>query len=117
MLAQRNYYRGAASGRLDEATRRALFQFQIDQRLSATGNLDGRTAESLGMNLSNGLSGAALSADEASNVRRDAQALTARYRTELGITGPGRLDPRRSYAQGDLDLWFALSAFEDNTAL
>jgi peptidoglycan hydrolase-like protein with peptidoglycan-binding domain len=116
-LAQRRYYRGSATGQLDDATRRALFQFQVDQRLSATGNLDGRTAQALGLNLASGLAGAALSTDEASSVRRDAQALAARYRSELGINGAGRLDPRRSYAQGELDLWFALSAFEDNAAL
>ncbi|MFL5468333.1 MAG: hypothetical protein ACJ8AE_00880, partial [Gemmatimonadaceae bacterium] len=29
----------------------------------------------------------------------------------------GRLDTSRAYAQGDLDLWFALSAFADNAAI
>jgi peptidoglycan hydrolase-like protein with peptidoglycan-binding domain len=116
-LAQRNYYRGGANGRLDETTRRALFQFQVDQRLNATGNLDGRTAQALGLNLSGGLAGAALSAEAASTLRRDAQSVAARHRTELGISASGRLDPVRNYGQGDLDLWFALSAFEDNAAL
>jgi hypothetical protein len=116
-LAQRNYYRGPINGRLDDATRRALFEFQVDQRLSGTGNLDGRTAQALGMNLAGGSSGSALSADEASAVRRDAQSLVARYRAELGSSGVGRLDPSRAYSQGDLELWFALSAFADNASL
>src|SRR6476661_2920653 len=53
-LAQRSYYRGAVNGTLDDATRRALFEFQIDQRLNGTGNLDGRTARALGLNLALG---------------------------------------------------------------
>jgi peptidoglycan hydrolase-like protein with peptidoglycan-binding domain len=116
-LAQRNYYRGAASGRIDDATRRALFQFQVDQRIAATGNLDGRTAQALGMNLSGGLAGGTLSSDAASSVRRDAQSLASRYRADLRISSSGRLDPSRTYSQGDLDLLFALSALEDNAAL
>jgi hypothetical protein len=63
------------------------------------------------------LSGAALSAEEASMVRRDAQSLVARDRSELGIASDGRLQPSRVYAQGDLDLWFALSAFADNAVM
>jgi hypothetical protein len=60
-LAQRNYYRGPINGMLDDDTRRALFQFQVDQGLSGTGNLDGRTARALGINLGVGVSGAGLS--------------------------------------------------------
>jgi peptidoglycan hydrolase-like protein with peptidoglycan-binding domain len=121
-LAQQNYYRGAVNGQLDDATRRALFQFQVDRGLSATGNLDGRTAQALGINVSGGVSGstltgAVLSAAQASALRRDAQNLVSRYRSELAASGMGRLDPNRAYAQGDLDLWFALSAFADNAAI
>jgi hypothetical protein len=116
-LAQRSYYRGAITGRLDDATRRALFEFQVDQRLSGTGNLDGRTARALGLNLAGGVSGAALSADDASVVRRDAQAIVARHRAELGASSVGRLEPTRAYAQTDLELWFALSAFADNASV
>ena len=116
-LARMNYYRGSASGVLDDATRRALFQFQVDRGLSGTGNLDGRTAQALGISLDASVAGAALSAEEASNVRRDAQAIVGRLRSEIGITSTGRLDPSRSYAQGDLELWFAQSAFADNAAL
>ena len=118
-LAQQNYYRGALTGQLDDATRTALFQFQVDRGLSATGNLDGRTAQALGlsMGVGAGLSGSTLSVAEASAVRRDAQSLVARVRSELTASGVGRLDPSRAYAQTDLDLWFALSAFADNAAI
>jgi len=120
-LAQANYYRGPVNGVLDDATHRALFQYQVDRGLSGTGNLDGRTAQALGINLGvgvgGGLSGTSLSAAEAAAVRRDAQLLISRYRNELAASGVGRLDPVRAYAQGDLDLWFALSAFADNASI
>jgi hypothetical protein len=121
-LAQQNYYRGPISGQLDDATRRALFQYQVDRGFSATGNLDGRTAQALGVNTGGGVSGNAfsgmtLSAAQASALRRDAQNLVSRYRSELAASGVGRMDPSRSYAQGDVDLWFALSAFADNASI
>jgi peptidoglycan hydrolase-like protein with peptidoglycan-binding domain len=116
-LAQRNYYRGVVNGQLDDATRQALFQFQNDQGLTATGNLDGRTARALGINMGVALSGSALSASQASAVRRDAQQLVSRLRSELSASAIGRLNPSRAYAQGDLDLWFAMSAFADNASL
>ena len=116
-LAQRNYYRGSPNGQLDDATRQALFQFQNDQGLSATGNLDGRTARALGLNMGTALSGSVLSASQASAVRRDALQLVSRLRSELSASGIGRLNSSRAYAQGDLDMWFALSAFADNASL
>lgn len=116
-LTQLNYYRGPLTGQLDDATRSALFQFQVDRGMRGTGNLDGRTAQALGLNLGSGPSGAALSAAQASAVRRDAQSLVSRLRSELSASGVGQLDPARAYAQGDLDLWFALSAFADNASI
>jgi len=116
-LAQLNYYRGPMNGQLDDPTRRALFQFQVDRNLSATGNLDGRTAQALGLSLSTTLSGSVLSASQAAAVRRDAQLLVSRIRSELSASGVGRLDASRTYAQGDMDLWFALSAFADNASI
>jgi putative peptidoglycan binding protein len=116
-LAQRKYYRGSINGQLDDATRLALFQFQADAGFRATGNLDGRTARALGVNVAGGLTGGALSADAASTVRRDAQSLVSRFRAELGSSGVGRLSSSRNYTQGDLDAWFALSAFADNASL
>lgn len=116
-LANLNYYRGYVNGTLDDATRRALFQFQLDRGLNGTGNLDGRTAAALGLDLTGGLSGTVLSATDASILRRDAQTLVSRVRTELAATTAGQLNANRAYAQGDLELWFALSAFADNAAL
>ena len=116
-LARLNYYRGPINGRLDDATRNALFAFQVDSGLRGTGNLDGRTARALGIDMSAGLSGAGLSAAAASAVRRDAQLIVTRQRTDLGASEVGRLNPTRAYAQGDVDLWFALSAFADNASI
>jgi hypothetical protein len=120
-LAQQNYYRGSVNGVLDDATRRALFQYQVDRNLSATGNLDGRTAQALGINLDAGtavgVSGTVLSSAAASMVRRDAQNLVSRFRSELAASSVGRLNNSRAYTQTDLELWFALSAFADNASL
>jgi hypothetical protein len=119
-LTQRNYYRGSANGTLDDATRRALFEFQVDQGFSATGNLDGRTARALGLNLALGAAGAggsSMSAEEASALRRNAQELVARWRSELGSSSVGRLNPSRAYSQGEVELWYALSAFADNASI
>jgi peptidoglycan hydrolase-like protein with peptidoglycan-binding domain len=118
VLAQQNYYRGAINGQLDDATQRALFEFQIDKGIIATGNLDGRTAQALGLSAAPGAADVAvLSPEEASLLRRGAQALVGRQRQELAVATTGRLDARRAYAEGDVELWFALSAFADNASL
>ena len=119
-LAQQNYYRGAINGQLDDATQRALFEFQVDKGIIATGNLDGRTAQALGISATGaggGVNFAVLSPEEASLVRRSAQALVGRQRQEIAVSTTGRLDSRRAYAEGDVELWFALSAFADNASL
>ena len=116
-LTRLNYYRGAVNGRLDDDTRNALFQFQVDKGMRGTGNLDGRTAQALGLSLGTNVSGTTLSAAEASTMRRDAQYLVTRFRGELAASSVGRMDPARAYAQGDLELWFALSAFADNASV
>jgi peptidoglycan hydrolase-like protein with peptidoglycan-binding domain len=117
-LARQNYYRGAITGQLDDATRRALFEFQIDNRITATGNLDGRTAQALGIS-STGVSASAavLSPEEAASLRRNAQALVGRQRQDMAISTTGRLDTRRAYGESDVELLFALSAFADNASL
>ena len=118
VLAQQSYYRGALNGQLDDATQRALFEFQVDKGIIATGNLDGRTAQALGLTASaNTTAAAVLSPDEASLLRRGALALVARHRQDLAISTVGRLDARRAYTEGEIDLWFALSAFADNSSL
>jgi hypothetical protein len=123
-LAQQNYYRGAIDGQLSYATQRALFEYQNDKNLSATGNLDWRTVRSLG--LADGTTagpivgagaGAVLSAADASILRRNAQALVGRQRQELSVATTGRLNANRAYVAADVDLWFALSAFADNASL
>jgi len=117
-LSRQNYYRGAINGQLDDATQRALFEFQIDKGIMATGNLDGRTAQALGLTSTpNAATATVISPEEAGLLRRSAQALVGRHRQDMGISTTGRLDARRDYAEGDLELWFALSAFADNASL
>lgn len=116
-LARQNYYRGAFNGQLDDATQRALFEFQADHNIIATGNLDGRTAAALGLTGAGGGDAAILSAEEASLLRRAAQALAGRYRQDLGVAATGRLDSRRAYTADEMELLFALSSFADNASL
>lgn len=116
-LAQQNYYRGPINGQLDDATQRALFEFQVDKGIIATGNLDGRTATALGISATIDGANLILSPEEASLLRRGAQTLAGRHRQDQAISPAGRLDARRTYAEGDIDLWFALSAFADNASL
>lgn len=116
-LARQNYYRGTINGQLDDATQRALFEFQIDNGIIATGNLDGRTAAALGLTSAAGDDAAVLTAEEASLLRRGAQALAGRYRQDLGVATTGRLDSRRPYTADEMELWFALSSFADNASL
>jgi hypothetical protein len=119
-LAEQNYYRGTVDGQLSYATQRAIFEFQIDKGLSATGNLDWRTAQALGLSgvvLGGGtVGGAMFTASEASTLRRNAQSLAARQRQDLMVTVSGRLNNTR-LGDADVDLWFALSAFADNASL
>ncbi|MEP7002895.1 MAG: hypothetical protein ABI969_20560, partial [bacterium] len=61
--------------------------------------------------------GAVLTAEDASAVRRNSRSLVALVRSDLGSTNVGRLDPSRTYAQSDVELWFAISAFADNTSV
>jgi len=118
-LSRLSYYRGSASGQLDDATQRALVEYQIDKGITATGNLDWRTARSLGLVTSVASSGdvalkTMLSQSEAASVRRTAQALSARERNDLSIAASGAMNTRQRYAATDMELWFALSAFADN---
>lgn len=117
-LTRLNYYRGVADGELSYATQRALIEYQIDRNIAATGNLDGRTAQLLGLSLDNtGGGSVVLSAEQASNMRRNSQSLVARERQVQGISTLGQLNTRRAYSETDLELWFALSAFADNASL
>jgi stage V sporulation protein SpoVS len=114
-LRARNYYRGPVDGRLANDTRRALFEFQIDNEIYATGNLDDDTAMELG--ISNAETPSSVTPAMAAEIRRNAQSLVAIWRDAIGVTPAGRLDPRRNYQTIELDLYFALSAFADNASL
>jgi len=121
-LRNQNYYRGTIDGTLNYATQRALFEYQADKNLTATGNLDWRTAQSLGLNVG-GVGGTGsvggnvvMTTTEAATLRRNAQALAARQRQDLSVTTNGRYSSTR-FADADVDLWFALSAFADNASL
>ncbi|HYN81727.1 MAG TPA: peptidoglycan-binding protein [Gemmatimonadaceae bacterium] len=124
-LAQQNYYRGTVNGQLDDATRRALFEYQVDKGLTATGNLDWRTARSLGLTTGGAVGagsvgssfGAVLTVESATTLRRNAQNLVGRQRLDLSVSGTATVNARRAYTAGDVDLWFALSAFADNASL
>src|SRR5215208_1450540 len=121
-LRNQNYYRSTVDGQLNYATQRALFEYQTDKNLSATGNLDWRTAQSLGRSGIVGTGGvgaggrAIMTAEEASSLRRNAQALAARQRQDLSVATNGRYSSTR-FSDADLELWFALSAFADNSSL
>ena len=119
-LRSQNYYRGTIDGVLNYATQRALFEYQADKSLNATGNLDWRTARSLGLSGIVGTGGAGgssiMTAEDASSLRRNAQAISARQRQDLSVTSTGRYSATR-FADADLELWFALSAFADNASL
>lgn len=117
-LARENYYRGTIDGQLSYATQRAIFEYQIDRGLNATGNLDWRTVRSLGLSGvvgSNTGTSMVLNVEQATTLRRSAQAVAARQRSDLSVTSVGRLNTTRGDA--DVDLWFALSAFADNASL
>lgn len=121
-LARLSYYRGSATGQLDDATQRALVEYQIDKGITATGNLDWRTARSLGLVTTAAAGGEValktmLSPSEAALVRRSAQALSARERNDLSIATSGAMNPQQRYSASDIELWFALSAFADNASV
>ena len=113
-LRSRGYYRGPTDGNLTDATQRALLAFQIDNRVLATGNLDGRTAELLGLEVGVAV---ALTPNEASYLRGLAEDLVTRWRASIGVTTAGRMDSRRLYEENEVNLWFAFSGFADAAAL
>lgn len=119
-LRNQNYYRGTIDGVLSYATQRALFEYQTDKNLTATGNLDWRTARSLGLSGIVGTGGvggsAVMTVEDATSLRRNAQAIAARQRQDLSVPATGRYSSTR-FADADLELWFALSAFADNASL
>ena len=111
-LRQRKYYAGASSGRLDDATRRAIAHYQIDNNQPATGDLDQATAMSLGLVRAGADSHSitARSRQLAADINRQAAALLQSYENKLGV----RVDDIRSRPQlseQDLDLLLQVHAF------
>jgi hypothetical protein len=112
-LRQRKYYDGISTGRLDDATRRAIAHYQIDSDQQATGDLDEKTAASLGLVRTGADSHSvtdATSRQLATDISRQASALLLSYETRLGI----RVDDIRSRPQlsePDLDLLLQVQAF------
>ena len=120
-LARANYYRGPVNGLFNDATQRALVEYQIDNNLTATGNLDVVTAQKLGIYSATSTgeveSAYVLTSNEAAIVRRAAQSLASQERVDLRIATTGRLSSGRSYTDADLETWFAISAFADNASI
>src|ERR1051325_11552917 len=105
-LTQRNYYRGAITGELDNTTRRALFAFQIDNKMTGTGNLDARTAQLLGVAVA--ATDNALTPDQATAVRQNAQTVLGNYRASIGINTSGRANSGRAYNANELEALFEI---------
>jgi peptidoglycan hydrolase-like protein with peptidoglycan-binding domain len=111
-LRQRNYYDGAVNGRLDEATRRSIAHYQIDNNQTATGDLDQATASSLGLVRTGAETRAASDATarlRATDINRKAAMLLETFETRLGV-GNGDVRSRQPSEQ-DLDLLLHVDAF------
>jgi Putative peptidoglycan binding domain len=111
-LRQRKYYDGVTNGRLDDATRRAIAHFQIDNNQPATGDLDQATASSLGLvrtGVDSPSKGEATARQRATDINRKAAALLGNYENRLGV----RVGDIRSKAlsEQDLDLLLQVDAF------
>ena len=111
-LRQRKYYDGATNGRLDDATRRSLAHYQIDNNQPATGDLDQATASSLGLvrtGVDSRSNGEATARQRAVDINRKAATLLDNYEKRLGV----RVSDIRSKAlsEQDLDLLLQVDAF------
>jgi hypothetical protein len=87
-LRQRMYYDGLSNGRLDDATRRAIAHYQIDNGQPATGDLDQTTVASLGLVRVGADSHSVTNATSrqlAADTTRRATALLQSYETRLGV--------------------------------
>jgi Putative peptidoglycan binding domain len=111
-LRQRKYYDGATNGRLDDATRRSIAHYQIDNNQPATGDLDQPTASSLGLvrtGVDSRSNGEATARQRAVDINRKAATLLDNYEKRLGV----RVSDIRSKAlsEQDLDLLLQVDAF------
>jgi hypothetical protein len=111
-LRARQYYEGPTNGRLDDATRRSLAHFQIDNSQPATGDLDQATAASLGLVrtiLDSGSNSQNRARQRAADINRQAATLLDTYERRLGVRVA---DIRsRSLSEQDLDLLLQVDAF------
>ena len=112
-LRQRKYYSGVTNGRLDDATRRSIAHYQIDNNEPATGDLDQATVASLGLGRarvnSTSNDGEALARQRAAEIHRKAAVLLNTYQNTLGV----RVDDIRDkvISEENLDLLLQLDAF------
>jgi Putative peptidoglycan binding domain len=111
-LRQRKYYDGATNGRLDDATRRSIAHYQIDNNQPATGDLDQATASSLGLvrtGVDSRSNGEATARQRAVDINRKAATLLDNYEKRLGV----RVSDIRSkpLSEQDLDLLLQVDAF------
>src|SRR5207302_3979461 len=100
------------NGRLDDATRRSIAHYQIDNNEPATGDLDQATVVSLGLgrtNVDSASNGEALARQRAAEINRKAAMLLDTYQNRLGV----RVDDIRykMLSEEDLDLLLQIDAF------
>jgi len=111
-LRQRNYYEGVVNGRLDEATRRSIAHYQIDNNQMATGDLDQATVSSLGLVRTGADSRAARDSAarvRATDINRKAALLLSTLEARLGVRVS---DIRaRQVSEQDLDLLLHVDTF------
>jgi hypothetical protein len=111
-LRQRKYYDGVVNGRLDEATRRSIAHYQIDNAQTASGDLDQATVVSLGLVRSGAETRAASESTarlRATDINRKAATLLDTLETRLGA----RVEDigSRQLSESDLDLLLQVDAF------
>jgi hypothetical protein len=111
-LRDRQYYDGVVNGRLDEATRRSIAHYQIDNNQMATGDLDQATVSSLGLVRTGAETRTAVDNTarlRATDINRKAAALLDTIEARLGVQ-VGDIRSRQSSEQ-DLDLLLHVDAF------
>lgn len=117
-LHDRNAYDGPMNGRLDGQTRQALANFQSQNGLPVTGDLDQRTAGLLGLVVS-GQGNQSIDRQLAASIYRKAQSLVNNYQSSLGIRVNdirAGLTSSRILTEGDLDLLLQANSFMNAAA-
>jgi Putative peptidoglycan binding domain len=117
-LHDRNAYDGPINGQLDRQTRQALANFQSQNGLPVTGDLDQRTAASLGLS-GNGQGSQSDDRQLAASIYRKAQSLVNNYQSSLGVRINdirAGLTSGRILTEGDLDLLLQANSFMNAAA-